>query len=356
MGRGLIGGMTDYSHQSFADIVKDLGDDLVNIEQSIELSNKHLKIAKDNGYWDSEVPFNFQHFHAYCLKHFDTCSIELKEILQEIQIEVRADHVKRLKQIGKKNREINLEMGNAWHREYDEVKKDYGNKYFKNVEHIYSILRDLSVSLQDIANAGSRLEDFIGKKQSTKINIHRVLFISSSPTDQYTISVDREARIIEEQIQASQIRDSIKFIHKTAVKPETITKAIMDEKPTIVQFSGHGDKNYICVEDEFGNTIEFPLNSLEKLFSLFKDNIKAVILNSCYSEKQARAISKLGITVIGMNREIDDNDAIEFSKGFYQALGGGKDVSFSFEMGKVLLSVQQTKTIPKLWEQGELKQ
>ncbi|TGM42887.1 CHAT domain-containing protein [Leptospira biflexa] len=356
MGRGLIGGMTDYSHQSFADIVQDLGDDLINIERSIALSSEHLQIARKSGYWDTNVPFNFQHFHAYCLKHFDTCSIEINEILREIQIEVRSDHANRLKQIGIKNREVNIELGVAWHREYDEKKKDYNNSYFKNVEQVYSILRDLAVSLQDVANVGSRLENFIGKKKSTQDSMHRVLFISSSPTDQINISVDREARIIEEQIQSSQIRDFIKFIHKTAVKPETITKAIMEEKPTIVQFSGHGDKNFICVEDELGNTIEFPLHALQSLFSLYKDNVKAVILNSCYSEKQAKAISKLGISVIGMNREINDNAAIEFSRGFYQALGGGKDVPFSFEMGKVLLSVQKTNAIPKLWENGELKQ
>ncbi len=71
------------------------------------------------------------------------------------------------------------------------------------------------------------------------------------------------------------------------------------------------------------------------LFKVLSENIKCVVLSSCYSKEQAKAISKNGIYVIGMNSSVEVEAATAFSLGFYQAIGEEEDISTSFEIGLV---------------------
>lgn len=207
----------------------------------------------------------------------------------------------------------------------------------------------------------------IMKSETTKNNVENtkkyipnnenitILFLSSSPDDVIKLRVDKEVRKIEEGFEASKLRERIKLTKKEAVKQETITKAMLDIDPDFVHFSGHGEKDGILIENENGTSELFPKEGLDKLFNLFKDNTKCIFLNACYSEAQAKTISKNSIYVIGMNDSIDDDVAIKFSIGFYQAIGAGKDIEFAFQMGLVLISqFASGKDTPVLWFNGEV--
>lgn len=68
--------------------------------------------------------------------------------------------------------------------------------------------------------------------------------------------------------------------------------------------------------------------------------MECVVLNACYSEAQAEAIAKHIPHVIGMNKAIGDNAAIEFAVAFYDALGAGKTIDFAYRLAcnAILLS------------------
>ena len=106
-----------------------------------------------------------------------------------------------------------------------------------------------------------------------------------------------------------------------------------DENPTIVHFSGHGHQEGIMLQDEIGEPKIVTSDALTSLFKLFKDTIKCVVLNSCYSELQAQAIKSYIPHVIGMKSGIPDRAAIAFSVGFYKAIGARRDIPFAFELG-----------------------
>ena len=63
-----------------------------------------------------------------------------------------------------------------------------------------------------------------------------------------------------------------------------------------------------------------PPNALALLFKSASETVKCVLINACYSEVQAKAISQFIPIVIGTKKEISDNAAIKFSTGFYTAL------------------------------------
>jgi hypothetical protein len=82
-------------------------------------------------------------------------------------------------------------------------------------------------------------------------------------------------------------------------------------------------------------------DALSSLFKLFKDTVRCVVLNSCYSEHQARVIRRHIPYVIGIQSSIPGPAAVAFSLGFYKALGAGKDIPFAFEMGKASIQLEE---------------
>lgn len=195
-------------------------------------------------------------------------------------------------------------------------------------------------------------------ESKSKINGEKIkiLFIAASPDNQGNLNLGSEQRKIDEALMMSSFRTNFELVSKHGAKFETLSRELMQQKPKIVHFSGHGDTNCLIFEFENADSHEVPANALEMLFQTLNDNIECVVLNACYSAVQAEAISKHNIYVVGMNKPVDDNDAATFSKGFYQAIGEEKDIRTAFNVGYALYlasCIEEDKNIPELWYKGE---
>jgi len=162
MAKGLLGGMTDYSHQSLSDILNDLEQEQKRTISFKDAIQKHIITLEANKYWKEVVPSHFRDCVYYALRHYNTSIEEFEDIRKDLLLEVKEHHVKRLEKISKVAQEINVDIGKIWHREYDN--KNYGNPNFRFVEDIYGDTRDMAVNLLDISNIAERLRDFVGKK------------------------------------------------------------------------------------------------------------------------------------------------------------------------------------------------
>lgn len=163
--------------------------------------------------------------------------------------------------------------------------------------------------------------------------VRRILILSANPIGTARLRLDEEFREIEEGLHRSRYRDQFVIHSKWAVRIRDLRRALLDFEPHIVHFTGHGNKEGLLVEDELGMAESISPEALSGLFALFSDKIECVILNACYSEPQADAISKHIDYVIGMQKEIEDKAAIEFAVGFYDALGAGRSVEEAFKFG-----------------------
>ena len=195
-----------------------------------------------------------------------------------------------------------------------------------------------------------------GKKEGENMKTKRILFLAANPIGTDKLRVDEELRRIDEGLQAAKLRSKLELVSKWAVTIETITKAMLDYDPQIIHFSGHGEKNGIAIENNDGKSHIISPKALTKLFKLFKDKIECVMLNACYTEEQAKIISANNIYVIGMSDAINDRDAIDFSVGFYQSIGAGKDYTFAYQMGQTLIMTKNSSQyeIPTIWKNGKL--
>lgn len=162
----------------------------------------------------------------------------------------------------------------------------------------------------------------------------KILFLASNPTDTGRLRLDREVRAIEEGLERANERSRFELIAKFAVRVEELRRGLLDNSPNIVHFAGHGDGlDGILMEDDLGNAYAVPNDALAGLFELCVSHVDCVILNACYSDVQADAISKHIPYVIGMKRGISDAAAQEFAIGFYDALGAGRSIQDAYRFG-----------------------
>lgn len=198
--------------------------------------------------------------------------------------------------------------------------------------------------LDSIKNLNSKFnQTFIG-------SVQKILFASANPKNTSPIRVDEEVREIEDSLRQSMNRNKFEFRQTHATRISDFRRVVLDFSPHIIHFSGHGDEEGILLEDEIGNYQIITSSSLENFFKLFKDQIKCVVLNSCYSKNQAQAIVNHIPYVIGMNDAILDDAAIKFSTAFYDALGAGRDIEFAFNLGinNIELEGVRGNNIPEL--------
>ena len=160
-----------------------------------------------------------------------------------------------------------------------------------------------------------------------------ILVLAANPKDTSRLRLDKEVREIGNGLQRAQRRDEFALEQQWAVRPVDVRRAMLDYKPNIVHFCGHGEEDGIAFEDDSGRTRLVQAEALAGLFELFADSVECVLLNACYSEVQARAIVEHIDYVIGMRKGIVDAAAIEFSVAFYDALAAGKSFEFAFRFG-----------------------
>lgn len=187
------------------------------------------------------------------------------------------------------------------------------------------------------------------------MQVLKILFLGANPRDTTRIRIDEELREIEHQLRLSVGRDRLSLGQKWAVRPDDLQQSLVDNEPQIVHFSGHSSTSGICLEDEQGDAKEVNAEALSDLFSLFKGTVKCVVLNACYSEAQAAAISQHVPYVIGMNSAIPDDAATHFSVGFYRAIAAGKTVEFAFNLGVNAIKLEGLgyEQLPKLLKTTE---
>ncbi|MEH1857898.1 MAG: CHAT domain-containing protein [Nostoc sp.] len=172
----------------------------------------------------------------------------------------------------------------------------------------------------------------VSKKESQTMKT--ILILASSPVDEARLRLDKEVREIDEGLRRSQKRDQFRLEKRGAIRTDDIRRALLDTRPQIVHFCGHGAGDEgLVIEDEEGKSKLVSTEALASLFELFAEDVECVLLNACLSEVQANAIVQHINYVIGMSDSVGDTAAIKFATGFYDALGAGKSIEIAYKFG-----------------------
>lgn len=162
----------------------------------------------------------------------------------------------------------------------------------------------------------------------------KILILAANPKGSARLRLDEEVREIQHGLERARQREQFEIISSWAIRPDDLRRALLDHKPQIVHFSGHGTgETGLAVEDRIGQVQLLSTKALADLLRLFEDCIECVVLNACYSEVQAEAINQHINYVIGMSQGIGDRAAIQFATGFYDALGAGRSYEDAYKFG-----------------------
>ncbi|GAA3456651.1 CHAT domain-containing protein [Dactylosporangium matsuzakiense] len=176
-----------------------------------------------------------------------------------------------------------------------------------------------------IKNVGAAQDD--GPKR-------RILLVCAGPRDDEARDrlTARDDRLLRAAIQRSAERDRIEVVTLNAATIDDLRQALMRGPFDIVHFSGHGTEEGLVFEDDDGQPFVPASSALAELFARRK--VRVAVLNACYS------LSVGGIAAIGTEFTIaaagllSDPGAVEFTRGFYDALGAGLEVPDAFAEGR----------------------
>src|SRR5262249_27285131 len=134
----------------------------------------------------------------------------------------------------------------------------------------------------------------------------KVLFLASDPYRENRLALDEETRVITAKIRAADHRDAIELIPSWAVRPQDLQQLLMQHRPHIVHFSGHGTRGApadgdlppaappardmvvrkggpaerLMLMGEGGGAQPMSKAALVHLFDILRDNVHVVLLST----------------------------------------------------------------------------
>lgn len=169
----------------------------------------------------------------------------------------------------------------------------------------------------------------------------KILLLAANPPSTQPLALDEEVRAISEALSASSDGEKIEFVTNWATRVPDLQKCLLEQKPTIVQFSGHASASgEILLHSDHGVRHAVAPAAIAGLFRLLHDNVRLVVFNVCHSQAVAEAAAQeIDGCVIGMNTEIGDEAARMFAAAFYRALARDCSVGQAFELGRNALEL-----------------
>jgi len=209
--------------------------------------------------------------------------------------------------------------------------------------------------------AGSALENVRRRKQQLSSIVHevnntltpvtkvRVLYLAANADTDERLALDEEIRDIRDKIRGAPFEQSIEIDQRWAVRPDDILLAMNQFDPTVVHFSGHANIDVIAVKGEDGSSRSISKEALVTLFQTV-GNAQVVILNGCFTDTNAEAITQYVPCAIGMTNTISDDAAIAFAGSFYRALAYGRSIQQAFDQARTSIMLQgiPEQDVPRL--------
>ncbi len=162
----------------------------------------------------------------------------------------------------------------------------------------------------------------------------KILVLASNPSGTEQLKLNPEIRSIRDSYERSQKRDKFIIVPEPAVRISDLQRIILSEKPQIVHFCGHGSGHQgLILENDQGESQAVSTEALTDLLKILKNRIECVILNACHSHVQGKQINQHINYLIATKKEIRDDAALLFTKGFYDALFNDMTYKEAYELG-----------------------
>lgn len=166
-----------------------------------------------------------------------------------------------------------------------------------------------------------------------------ILCFAADPLDG-SLQLEEDVRKIRRKVGTARHRRALRFDWHLAVRAEDMLDAMMEKRPQIVHFSGHGDGQGLLFLGPDGQPNHVHTDALRTLFEMLGGSVQLVLLSACTSRPQAEAIRDVVGCAIGTVGEIPDEVAITFNAEFYRSIASGYSVQAAYDQACLLLSMK----------------
>jgi hypothetical protein len=288
------------------------------------------------------------------------CKIELTITLIRITNYTIEIHYSEINKIISESDENIISVYPGYHNETSKIDEESSNldlQIYLRLE----FLEKLITQKIDILNKDSKRDIFNDPDlrsipidfANQKTQCTTFLFVAANPSDETRLKSLIEYEKIKDLLELQKI---YVYLPVFAATTDRLIKALK-KNPNIVHFAGHGNKDGIKLLNRDNDTGTLASNqTLIELFDPFKEHIRLVVLNSCFSKSQAKDISQLGIYVIGMSDELNEDKeiAIIFSSTLYNVLAENLNIEKAFKSATALYHSEfdGESNKPELWKDG----
>jgi len=158
-----------------------------------------------------------------------------------------------------------------------------------------------------------------------------VLLVCANPRGTDPLRTAEEERVLKEAIRLSPHRDRISITVLNAATIDDVRRELLRHSFQVVHFSGHGTNSGLVFEDASGRLMVPDSAALAEL--LQRRGASTALLNACYSLATG-SFTSVGLDyTIAMEGSIADDAAIEFTRGFYDAVGAGLTIPEAYDEG-----------------------
>ena len=168
--------------------------------------------------------------------------------------------------------------------------------------------------------------------------VSRILLLAANPGETTRLSVAVEAREVEQALHRGRFHDRFELIHAPATRLQDIPSLLDRWQPRIVHFAGHGSESREELVFHDGQDRAIPARV--DLIAQLLERSDGVVLNACYSARQAEAIAFLGPWAIGTPMMIEDREAKVLARCFYEKLANGCDVDEAFHGAAIQVGLE----------------
>jgi nucleoside phosphorylase len=178
------------------------------------------------------------------------------------------------------------------------------------------------------------------QKRETDFLLRRILILSANPRGEITESTSNEIRRIETSLNKVELEKLRKgknsifepLVIKVDIKANSLLQTLSSIEPDIIHISGYEDGiQKLTIEENARLEKTSDIVKLTGgLFEFSPKNTECIILSRCYSEDQAKEIVKYIKYVIGIDKEVDEEIAIDFLDNFYYHVGKIRSVKESY--------------------------
>ncbi|MEQ1565285.1 MAG: CHAT domain-containing protein [Myxococcota bacterium] len=157
-----------------------------------------------------------------------------------------------------------------------------------------------------------------------------VLFLSANQPDKAWLRIDHEVRRVSRAIEEGPY-GALRFCNRPAIRYIDLGPALLTDNPVVVHFSGHGHTGgRLVLFDQDDVPKDVDPQTISEVFA--QGAVQLVVLNACFSEPLAKAMTDRGIDfVVGAVEKVPDEAALAFSEVLYRVLAHGGTLEEAFQ-------------------------